>query len=58
MPIIRNRRRFMAALAAGATGLVMAPGPALAEPPPETDDSPPSSMQTAQRSSLETICAV
>jgi NitT/TauT family transport system substrate-binding protein len=36
MPIIQNRRRFIAGLAAGTAGLVAAPGLALAEPPPET----------------------
>jgi NitT/TauT family transport system substrate-binding protein len=37
MQIIQNRRRFLAgAVAAGAAGLVCAPTPAQAEPPPET----------------------
>ena len=36
MPIIQNRRHFMAGLAAGSAGLVAAPSLALAEPPPET----------------------
>lgn len=36
MPIIQNRRRFMAGLAAGTAGLFAAPRLALAEPPPET----------------------
>jgi NitT/TauT family transport system substrate-binding protein len=36
VPIIQNRRRFIAGLAAGTAGLVAAPRLALAEPPPET----------------------
>ena len=36
MPIIQNRRRFVASLAAGTAGLFTAPRLAFAEPPPET----------------------
>jgi NitT/TauT family transport system substrate-binding protein len=36
VPIIQNRRHFIAGLAAGTAGLVTGPGLALAEPPPET----------------------